>query len=33
MIDLDDLLAMNVSPKKKPKLPDTVRLLYSAQIN
>ena len=27
MIDLDDLLAMNVSPKKKPKLPDTVRLL------
>jgi hypothetical protein len=27
MIDLDDLLAMNVAPKKKPKLPDTVRLL------
>jgi hypothetical protein len=27
MIHLDDLLAMNVSPKKKPKLPDTVRLL------
>jgi PglZ domain len=27
MIDLDELLAMNVSPKKKPKLPDTVRLL------
>ena len=27
MIDLDELIAMNVSPKKKPKLPDTVRLL------
>ena len=27
MIDLNELLAMNVSPKKKPKLSDTVRLL------
>lgn len=27
MIDLDELLVMNVSPKKKSKLPDTVRLL------
>lgn len=27
MIDLDELIAMNVSPKKKPTLPDTVRLL------
>ncbi len=27
MVDLDELIAMNVSPKKKPKLPDTVRLL------
>ena len=27
MIDLDELISMNVSPKKKPKLPDTVRLL------
>ena len=27
MIDLDELIAMNVSPKKKTKLPDTVRLL------
>lgn len=27
MVDLDELLAMNFSAKKKPKLPDTVRLL------